>query len=301
MENTETLDLKKLYEEGKVDELKTELAKLHPTELAELIEGLSPGEEVLKFLELLPDEQAAAVLLELDEDEQARILSKISSEDIAVRLLSNMDTDDAADLIRDLEPEQQDTILSLVDDVEQAGDIIDLLHYDEDTAGGVMRKEMVVINENWSMPRCVDEMRQQAEHLDELYYIYVVDDDGRLVGILPLKKVITNPSVNMIKNVMQKDPISLHVNDKIEEVIDAFEKYDLVAIPVIDSTKRLVGVITVDDVVDEMREQHEKDYQMASGLSQDVESSDSIFHQTGARLPWLIIGMIGGIFNSQLL
>ncbi len=301
MENTETLDLKRLYEEGKVDELKTELAKLHPAELAELIEELSPGEEVLKFLELLPDEQAAAVLLELDEDEQARILSKISSEDIAVRLLSNMDTDDAADLIRDLEPEQQDTILSLVDDVEQAGDIIDLLHYDEDTAGGVMRKEMVVINENWSMPRCVDEMRQQAEHLDELYYIYVVDDDGRLVGILPLKKVITNPSVNMIKNVMQKEPISLHVNDKIEEVIDAFEKYDLVAIPVIDSTKRLVGVITVDDVVDEMREQHEKDYQMASGLSQDVESSDSIFHQTGARLPWLIIGMVGGIFNSQLL
>ena len=301
MENTSTADLKKLYEEGRVEELKSELVKLHPAELAEIIEDISSEEDALRLFEILPDDLAADVLLELDEDDQNRILRKTSSEEIADRFLSNMDTDDAADLIRDLGKEQQDTILSLVDDVEQAGDIIDLLHYKQDTAGGVMRKEMVVINENWSMPRCVDEMRRQAEQLDELYYIYVVDDEGRLVGILPLKKVITNPNVNMIKNVMQKEPVSLHVNDEIEEVIDAFEKYDLVAIPVIDSSRRLVGVITVDDVVDEMREQHEKDYQMASGLSQDVESSDTVLRQTWARLPWLFIGMVGGIVNSWIL
>lgn len=282
------------------EELDRVLPTLHPTELAELLEELNT-EDAIYLHQLLPDELAADVLLELDDEDQQSILQHISDEDIATKLLSNMDTDDAAELIRDLDEDQRESILSMVDDVEQAGDIIDLLHYDEDTAGGVMRKEMVVINENWSMPKCVDEMRLQAEDLDELYYIYVIDDDDKLVGTLPIKKVITNPSVNKIKHVMQRDPVMLHVGDTIEEVINAFDRYDLVAIPVVDSIGRLVGVITVDDVVDEMREQHERDYQLASGLSQDVESSDSVFRQTGARLPWLLIGMAGGIFNSVLL
>lgn len=290
----------KLIQQQTIDELKSLIQELHPTEVAELLEELNK-EDAIYLHRLLSDEVAADVLLELDEEGQRIILENISDEEIATKLLPNMDTDDAAELIRDLDEEQQEAILALVDDVEQAGDIIDLLHYDEDTAGGVMRKEMLVINENWSMPKCMEEMRIQAEELDELYYIYVVDNEQRLVGILPLKKVITNPSVNKIKNVMLKDPFMLHVNDTIDEVINAFDKYDLVAIPVVDSIERLVGVITVDDVVDEMREQHEKDYQLASGLSQDVESSDSLFKQTGARLPWLLMGMIGGIFNSVLL
>lgn len=283
-----------------VEALTPKIPELHPADLAALLEELE-DEETLFLYHLLPDEKAADVLLEMDEDEQKSFLDKLSDEEIANKFLANMDTDDAAELIRDLDEEQQDAILAHVDDVEQAGDIIDLLRYDEDTAGGVMRKEMVVINGNWSMPKCMDEMRQQAEDMDELYYIYVVDDDYRLQGILPIKKVITNPSVSKVKYVMQKNPVMLQDSDTIEEVISAFEKYDLVAIPVVNSIGRLVGVITVDDVVDEMREQHEKDYQLASGLSQDVESSDSVLRQTGARLPWLLMGMVGGIFNSALL
>ena len=164
-----------------------------------------------------------------------------------------------------------------------------------------MGTEMIVVNENWSMPKCIEEMRKQAEDMDEIYYVYVVDDDERLRGVLPLKKLITNPSVSKIKHVMKKDPIAVRDSDSIEEVTETIDKYDLVALPVIDSIGRLVGRITIDDVMDEVREQHERDYQLASGISQDVETSDNIFTQTAARLPWLLIGMIGGLGNSLIL
>ena len=178
---------------------------------------------------------------------------------------------------------------------------MDLLKYDEDTAGGLMGTEMVVVNENWSMPECLREMRQQAEDMDEIYYVYVVDDDQRLQGVFPLKKMITSPSVSKVKHVMKKDPVSVMEDTPIDEVAQLIEKYDLVAIPVVDSIGRLVGRITVDDVMDEIRERGNRDYQLASGLSQDVETDDNVFQQTKARLPWLIIGMLGGIGNSMIL
>ena len=164
-----------------------------------------------------------------------------------------------------------------------------------------MGTEMIVVNENWSMPKCIDEMRKQAEEMDEIYYVYVVDNEERLKGVLPLQKLITNPSVSKIQHVMKKDPIAVRDSDSIEEVTETIEKYDLVALPVVDSIGRLVGRITIDDVMDEVREQHERDYQLASGISQDVETSDNIFTQTAARLPWLLIGMIGGLSNSVIL
>ena len=212
-----------------------------------------------------------------------------------------MDTDDAVDLMRELDEDKQEEILSHIEDIEQAGDIVDLLKYDEDTAGGLMGTEMVTVNENWSMPECLKEMRLQAEKLDEIYYVYVIDDEDRLQGVFPLKKMITSPSVSKVKHVMRKDPISVHVDTPIDEVVQIIEKYDLVAVPVVDSIGRLVGQITVDDVMDEVREQSERDYQLASGLSQDVETDDNVMRQTSARLPWLLIGMLGGIGNSMIL
>jgi magnesium transporter len=200
-----------------------------------------------------------------------------------------------------MDEDAQEEILSHIDDVEQAGDIVDLLKYDEDTAGGLMGTEMVVVNENWSMPECVKQMRIQAEELGQLYYVYVVDDDDRLKGVFPLKKMITNPSASKIKHVMRKDPVSVKTDTPINDVAMTFEKYDLVAVPVIDSIGRLVGQITVDDIMDEVREQSEREYQLASGLSQDVESNDTVFTQTAARLPWLLIGMVGGLANSVIL
>ncbi len=205
------------------------------------------------------------------------------------------------DLIQELDEEDRDEVLSHIDDVEQAGDIIDLLKYEEDTAGGLMGTEMLVVNENWSMPECIKQLRMQAEDMDEIYYVYVVDNDDRLRGTLPLKKLITHPSVSKIKNVMETDPVAVKTDTPLDDVAIDFEKYDLVAMPVIDSIGRLVGHITVDDVMDRVRESSERDYQLASGLSQDVESDDTLWRQTKARLPWLLMGIVGGIGNSLIL
>ena len=164
-----------------------------------------------------------------------------------------------------------------------------------------MGTEMVIVNENWSMPECLRGNATAGRRNGRNIYVYVVDDDERLRGVFPLKKMITSPSVSKVKHVMKKDPISVHVDTPIEEVVQTIEKYDLVAVPVVDSIGRLVGRITVDDVMDEVREQAERDYQLASGLSQDVETDDNVFRQTTARLPWLLIGMLGGIGNSMIL
>ena len=276
-----------------------ELEGLHPADIAELYQNLNLKEA--KFLyHLLDEDMAADVLMELDEDDRCKLLRDMPAEEIASHI-DHLDTDDAVDIIQELDEEDREEILSHIDDVEQAGDIIDLLKYDEDTAGGIMGKEMIVVNQEWSMPECIKQMRMQAEEIDELYNIYVVDADNRLKGIFPLKTMITHPSVSKIKHVMEVDPVSIKDDAPIEDVARDFEKYDLVAMPVVDSIGRLVGRITVDDVMDQVRESSERDYQLASGLSADVETDDSMFTQIKARMPWLLIGVIGGLAASWLL
>lgn len=213
---------------------------MHPTDIATFIDDLS-DEDATRALRVLPDVKVADVITEMDEDRRREILSLVPEQEIATKIVQNMDTDDAADLIRDLRTERQDAILAHIPDLDQAGNIVDLLHYDEDTAGGVMRKEMIVVNANWSMPMCLDEMRRQAEELDEIYYVYVVDDLKRLIGILPTKTVITNPSISEIRYVMLPNPVILHESDSMDTVINTFDQYDLVAIPVVDALGRLKG------------------------------------------------------------
>lgn len=300
MKEEEIERIQLLIENKEADQLKEMLDHLHPADIAELCNELDAEEARYIYL-LLDNEKAADVLVEMDEDARNEFLNIIPSDVIAKRFVDNMDSDDAVEIIRNMDDEKQQEVLKQIDDVDQAGDIVDLLKYDEDTAGGLMGTEMVVVNENWSMPECLREMRQQAEEMDEIYYVYVVDDDERLQGVFPLKKVITSPSVSKVKHVMKKEPISVREDTPIDEVVQLIEKYNLVAIPVVDSIGRLVGRITVDDVMDEVRERGNRDYQLASGLSQDVETDDNVFLQTKARLPWLMIGMLGGIANSMIL
>lgn len=291
--------LHKIIEDRADEAARDELSDLHPADIAELYRDLDIDEAEYLFL-LLDEEMQADVLMELDEDERSHLLAGMDAEDIA-KQIEHLDTDDAVDVIQELDEEEREKILSHIDDVEQAGDIIDLLKYNEDTAGGLMGTEMIVVNENWSMPECIRQMRMQAEDMDEVYYVYVVDNDDRLKGTLPLKKLITHPSVSKIKHVMEDDPVAVKADTPIDEVALDFEKYDLVAMPVVDSIGRLLGRITVDDVMDQVRDSNERDYQLASGLTHDVESDDKLFAQTKARLPWLLIGMIGGLCNSFIL
>lgn len=276
------------------------LSDLHPADIAELYNDLELDDA--EYLNrLLDGDKAADVLMELDEDDRRKLLSEMEPEDIARKYVDHLDSDEAVDLIQELDEEDRDEVLSHIDDVEQAGDIIDLLKYEEDTAGGLMGTEMLVVNENWSMPECIKQLRMQAEDMDEIYYVYVVDNDDRLRGTLPLKELITHPSVSKIKNVMETDPVAVKTDTPLDEVAIDFEKYDLVAMPVVDSIGRLVGQITVDDVMDEVREQSERDFQLASGISSDIDADDSVWAQTKARLPWLLIGIIGGLVNSVIL
>ena len=292
--------LKELVETKDEAQVKADIKDLHPADIAELVSELDNTDDSLFLLQLLDNETVADVLVELDEDERADLLEQMPNETIA-KTLEEMDANDAVDLIQELDKDDQEDVISHIDDVEQAGDIVDLLQYDDDTAGGHMSTEMVVVNENLSMPDCIKAMREQAEDMDEIYNIYVVDDDNRLKGVFPLKKTITNPSANKIKYVMEPNPISVKTDTPIEDVALDFEKYDLVAMPVVDSIGRLVGRITVDDIMDEVREQSERDYQLATGLTADVETSDSVWTQFKARFPWLLIGIGGGIANALIL
>ena len=276
-----------------------QIKDMHPADIAELVSDLDAN-EALFIMQLLDEETAADVLVELDEDQRSDLLELMPHEDLA-RQLEQMDANDAVDVIQELDEEDREDVINRIDDVEQAGDIVDLLQYDEDTAGGHMSTEMIVVNENMSMPDCIKAMREQAEDMDEIYNIYVVDDDNKLKGIFPLKTTITNPSANKIKYVMEPDPISVKTDTPIDDVALDFEKYDLVAMPVVDSIGRLVGRITVDDIMDQVREQSERDYQLASGLATDVETDDSVLAQVKARLPWLFIGLVGGIANAMIL
>ena len=292
--------IERLIDSEQRQEVLQELEGMHPADIAELFQHLNLKQAEWVF-ELIPNrEEKADILMELDEEDRKKLMEGMDPEQIG-HYIDLLDTDDAVDLIQELDEEDREEVIQNIGDVEQAGDIVDLLQYDEDTAGGLMGTELISVNENLSMPDCLKEMRRQAEELDDIYYVYVVDDDNRLKGVLPLKKMITHPSVSKIKHVMEDNPVVVKVDMPIDEVAIDFEKYDLVAMPVVDSIGRLMGQITVDDVMDQVREQQERDYQLASGISSDVDADDSVLAQTKARLPWLLIGIAGGLLSSLIL
>lgn len=273
---------------------------LHPADIAEIYDEIETDEARFLYL-LLDSEKAADTLAELDEDDREEFLKHIPSEIIAHQFIDNMDTDDAADVIADLSEKKQQEVLQHIDDIDHSGDIVDLMSYDEDTAGGLMAKELVVVNENWTILTCLKELGRQADEVDEVYYLYVVNDGKVLKGIVSLKDLAISKNSALINTIIETDVHSVTVDTPAEEVAQVMEKYDLVAIPVVDAIGRLVGRITIDDVVDVIREEAERDYQLASGLTEDVEHSDRVFRITRARLPWLFIGLVGGVLGALVL
>jgi magnesium transporter len=273
---------------------------LHSADIAELYGGLTIDEAKFVYL-LLDSEKASDVLIELEEDDRERFLEILSGEVIARQFIENMDSDDAADILRELPDLKKDEVLQNIEDIEQAGEIVDLLGYDEDSAGGLMAKELIAVNENWDVENCIREIRRQASEVDDVYHVYVVDDNEILKGTVTLKRIMLARSNARISNILKPDVITVNIDATSEEVAKLMEKYDIVAIPVVDAIGRLMGRITIDDVVDVIREEAERDYQMISGITDDVESSDNIFTITRARIPWLFIGMVGGILGASVI
>jgi len=292
-------ELKSLIENQDNEAVSGILEELHPADIAELFEELNIDEAKYIYF-LLDDDKAADVIIELDENDRLRFLEALPSEVIARRFIDKMDSDDAADVISEFDLDRQQEVLSYIEDVNVAGDIVDLLNYDENSAGGLMAKELIKVKENWSIPTCLRSMRRQAENIDEVYYVYVVDNNGVLKGTLSLKKMLLSSTNKLVSDIYNPDVISVGVDATAEEVSNIMDKYGLVALPVVDPVGRLVGRITIDDVVDFMREEAGKDYALASGITGDVESSDSVWLLTRARVPWLFIGLVGGLFGSRV-
>lgn len=292
--------LKELIETNNTDELKATMEPLHPADIAEVMDDLSMDEAKYVYL-LLEGEKASDVLIEIPEHHRKRFLKVLPPELIASKFIEYMDSDDAADIMAELDEEMKQEVLKEIEDTEQAGDIVDLLEYEEDSAGGIMAKELVSVNENWTVATCLKEISLQAEEVDEIYYIYVTDDQQRLKGVLSLKKLILNSTTTKISNLFEPDVISVRTSARQEEVAEIMDKYDLVAIPVVDDIGRLKGRITFDDVIDFVREEAERDYQMMAGIAGDVEPDDRAWYLIRARFPWLLIGLIGGIMGALVL
>jgi len=291
--------LEQLIAAKRDSELNVLLEDLHHADIAEILDELDFNEATYIF-KVLDSEKTAEILLELEDDLRENILSRLSPKEIAEEL-DELETNDAADIIAELSKDKKDEVISELQDVEHAKDIVDLLRYNEDTAGGIMHKELVKVNENWSVLTCVKEMRIQAENISRVHSIYVVDDEDRLKGRLSLKDLLTTSTRAQISDIYISKLNSVKVDTEDVEVARIMQKYDLEAIPVVDELGRLVGRITIDDIVDVIKDEAEKDYQLAAGITQDVEANDSVLELTKARLPWLLMGMVIELFASQVL
>ncbi|WP_264520203.1 magnesium transporter [Flavobacterium sp. N1994] len=291
--------IEQLIHQQNDQELTVLLNDLHHADIAEIFDELDI-EEATYIFKILDSEITAEILPELEDDVREKILHGLSAKEIAEEL-DELDTDDAADIIAELSQSKKEEVISELEDVEHAKDIVDLLRYSEDTAGGLMGKEMVKVNENWNVLTCVKEMRSQAEHVTRVHSIYVVDDENRLKGRLSLKDLLTTSTKTPISEVYIKKVDYVKVDTPNTEVARIMQKYDLEAIPVVDEMGRLVGRVTIDDIVDVIKEEADKDYQMAAGITQDVEAGDSVFEMIKARLPWLLIGMVIELIASLVL
>ena len=285
---------------GKQDsQLVTLLNDMHHTDIAEILGELDFSEATYIF-KVLDSEKTAGILLELEDDLRESILSRLSPKEIAEEL-DELETNDAADIIAELSQSKKEEVILELQDVEHAKDIVELLRYDEDSAGGLMHKELVKVNENWTVLTCVKEMRIQAENISRVHSIYVVDDEGRLKGRLSLKDLLTTSTRKPIIDLYIRKLNYVKVDTEDVEVARIMQRYDLEAIPVVDEMGILVGRITIDDIVDVIKDEADEDYQLAAGISQEVDADDSIITLTRARLPWLVLALLGGFVSVKVL
>ena len=293
-------DLESLIEHKDSKTIAKKLQEIHHADVADIIEQLSKINAQF-ILDIIENPKSADIIIELDDDVRESILSAFTAKKIAEELIENLESDDAADVISELPQDKKNRVLSHIEDKDQADNISDLLTYSQNSAGSLMAKELVKVNENWTTLKCLKEMRKQAEKIKKIHTIYVVNDHDQLLGLLSLKKLLVAEKLTTIKKIINKKIISINTNENNEEVANIMNKYDLIVIPVVNKNNVLLGRITIDDILDLVKEEAEKDYQMASGISEDIEANDNIWNITRARLPWLLIGLFGGILGAKII
>ena len=290
-------------EAGQDSQLSTVLADLHHADVAEVMNALR-AEEASHLFRLVESEAKAEIITDLSDELRHDLLEAMTAAEIAEEVIKGMQSDDAADMMAELPSGKVEEVMKLVDDAERASDIRDLLGYEEGTAGAIMAKELVQVQGSWSVGHTIREIRKQAEDLDHVYTVYVTDEWGVLTGRLSLKRLLLGaPSTrSLIEELKHADNIiQISANEPEDRAVKLMERYDLVALPVVDGDNRLIGRITIDDAVDVIIEDAERDYQLASGISEDVESRDNVWAITRARLPWLLIGLVGGIGGAYVI
>jgi magnesium transporter len=298
--NDELIDrIKKLILSEDKSKVIEKLKDVHYADLAEIFELLEIS-EVVYIIKIFDKQKSADALAELDEDIREGLIKNLSEKEIAEKI-EELDSDDATDIISELTEERQERVFSQIKDSSLAEDIKELLKYGENTAGGLMAKELVKVNENLSISKCLDQIRKQAKNVSRVHSIYVVDSENKLKGRLSLKDLLTAKARTRVKDIYIPNVDYVHVNLEGEEVAKVMSKYDLEAIPVVNNRKILLGRITIDDIVDLIKDEAEKDYQLAAGISSEVEANDSIFQLTKARLPWLFLGLLGGLGSVFIL
>jgi len=285
--------VEQLVENKNDKELQLLLDEFHYADIAEILNELDL-EEATYVIKLLDSETTSDILMELDEDIREKVLQNLSAKEIAEEI-EELDTDDAADMIMELPEERQEEVISNIEDKAHKAEIEELLAYDKDTAGGLMAKELVKVYETWTVAGCMRRIRGQAKDVTRVHSIYVVDKQEKLIGRLSLKDLIVAKSEQKIADIAKDNVDFVNVSDDAEDVAKIMSKYDLEAIPVVDENQTLLGRITIDDIVDVLKEEADKDYQLAAGITQDVEADDSILELTKARLPWLFLGLVGGV------
>lgn len=275
------------------------LEELYAADIAEIINQLNLSQAAYIY-GLLQEELAPQVLLELDDDKREDLLTTFSAKQIAEQV-DNMDSDDAADVIGELPEEMQEEVLSHLEDIEQASDIVELINYEEGTAGSLMAKELISVYVFESVGACIEEIRKKADNVDVMYAVYVVDNNERLLGMLPLKKLIISHPLARVEEIYESDIHFVKTDTSSEEVAEDMQKYDLAVMPVVDQLGRLVGRITFDDVMDVIKETADENMQRMSGLTDAVDSNDKLWRLSRARIPWLLVGLCGGIIGSRII
>lgn len=290
--------IRRLIEEDALPELERAIGELHPADLADVVEHLEDDER-LSIFQILPPGVASEVLIEISTPIQESLTHELDDRALS-HILNELNSDDAADIFSHLPQERAESMLGLVQP-EVAEELKKLIRYETDTAGGIMALEFVSVSANSTIREAIETIRKKREEVENLYYVWVVDDSGKLVGVVSIKDLVLEPRDKKIGDIMNPDVISVDANTDQEEVARIVRQYDLVNVPVVNGHHRLIGRITHDDIIDVIEEEASEDISLMGGVIDQEIAEESALKMSRARLPWLLLGLLGGVLSALVI